>query len=884
MRRTVMRWCFLWPGLALAGCSVAGSPGDALSGVDLQGLDIQYGYDSPKPGTDVWVPDLPGPGTDSEPVAPPAHEYPSAELLVRITGPTARGSATTAGSLLSLTGIVFSRPGTPVTISWVSQSVDLGVLTDQGTATGFPFWMTGGITVMPGDNVITVTAQAGGETATDTILITHNPSFPFDNPIEVRPPAGFVGEPMKVFVTAALGPIGDLVDSTLTLQQVDAQGHVVKELGKMKDDGNVAVSGDEIQKDGVYTVQFNFACAGANPVYVRATALVRGAHGHQYTARSALTRFDCVDRLSVTACAAHQKTLAQARQAYFQALDAGTVAARAAAIQVLSADPDVEEVASEAEDGGLWVQWKDQVLGALNTARGDVRGGAGEPEPSGESEVAAPAFASVQSALGGDLAILSKSTLLLAPFASEFGPEEAGFTAKIVSQIQCPAYRVRGPQQNPKGPHNDAAASLKVFRQMTGSGIVVLTTHGETYFRGLSGPAKERLGWSHKGAQEVLWTGEAVDCARLTTTTKTCKTTAECPAGTECLITQAVQVVQGTTQTIQASGVCYDATQVDLMRGRVVLGDRTYGITPALIRREGERRKFPRSLVYLGACRTLYNGTLAAEIFGAGARTVVGYTGTVTNAFAREAGSAFLAQMFEEKKTAGEAYGVGVQDPANPGSYFRLFGARNLSISQADILNASFETSDLTAWEQDGDGRVLAKLGQTGPVSGKFMGIISTGLGFTDLTGSVQQTFCIPDGVQRLSFWWKYYSEEFHEWCGSEYQDTFQADLTGPTGQKYKVVDLAVDDLCKSDCNKVCDCYFGLFGSCPAAMGSHYVGLTFSDVQFDQGDNWVTPWQKATYDVSALAGKGPVTLRFYCTDQGDSIYDTAVLVDGIKFE
>lgn len=871
------RWIAL--GLALSGCSVAGSSGDARTGVDLQGIDIQYGYEVPQPGTDSWSPDAAGPGPDNGPVVPTAHEYPSAELLVRITGPTARGSATTAGSLLSLTGIVFSRPGTPVTISWVSQSVDQGVLTDQGTADGFPFWMTGGITVMPGDNLVTVTAQAGGETATDTILITHNPSFPFDNPIEVRPPAGFVGEVTKVFATAALGPIGDLVDSALTLQQVDAQGHVVKELGKMKDDGNVSVSGDEIQKDGVYTVQFNFSCAGADPVYLRATALVRGAYGQQYTARSALTRFDCVDRLSVSACAAHQKTLAQAREAYLQAVNGGegTAAARAAAIQVLSADPDVGEVASDAEDGGLWVQWKDQVLGALNTARGDTRGGDGAGDDPG-------AFASLESALAGDLAILSKSTLLLAPFASEFGQEEAAFTAGIVSHIQCPAYRVRGPQQNPKGPHNDAAASLKVFRQMTGNGIVVLTTHGETYFRGLSGPAKERLGWSHRGAQEVLWTGEAVDCARLTTTTKTCKTTAECPAGTECLITQAVLSVQGTTQTIQASGVCYDATQVDLMRGRVVLGDRTYGVTPALVRWTGERQKFPNSLVYLGACRTLYNGTLAAELFGAGARTVAGYTGTVTNAFARQAGSSFLAQMFEEKKTAGEAYGVGVQDPENPGSYFRLFGARNLTISQSDILNASFETSDLTAWEQDGDGRVLAKLGKTGPVSGKFVGIISTGLGFTDLTGSVQQTFCIPEGVQTLSFWWKYYSEEFHEWCGSEYQDTFQADLTGPTGQKYKVVDLAVDDLCKSDCNQACECYSGFFASCPPGMGSHYVGLTFSDVQFDQGDNWVTPWQKATYDVSALAGKGPVTLRFYCTDQGDSIYDTAVLVDGIKFE
>jgi hypothetical protein len=28
----------------------------------------------------------------------------------------------------------------------------------------------------------------------------------------------------------------------------------------------------------------------------------------------------------------------------------------------------------------------------------------------------------------------------------------------------------------------------------------------------------------------------------------------------------------------------------------------------------------------------------------------------------------------------------------------------------------------------------------------------------------------------------------------------------------------------------------------------------------------------------------PITLRFYTEDKGDSIYDTAVLLDGVKFE
>jgi hypothetical protein len=51
------------------------------------------------------------------------------------------------------------------------------------------------------------------------------------------------------------------------------------------------------------------------------------------------------------------------------------------------------------------------------------------------------------------------------------------------------------------------------------------------------------------------------------------------------------------------------------------------------------------------------------------------------------------------------------------------------------------------------------------------------------------------------------------------------------------------------------------------------------------GDTFMTDWQKAELDVSHLVGNEPVpvTLRFYCTDKGDSIYDTAVLVDGVSF-
>jgi hypothetical protein len=120
-----------------------------------------------------------------------------------------------------------------------------------------------------------------------------------------------------------------------------------------------------------------------------------------------------------------------------------------------------------------------------------------------------------------------------------------------------------------------------------------------------------------------------------------------------------------------------------------------------------------------------------------------------------------------------------------------------------------------------------------------------------------------------MSFSWRFYSEEFTDFCGSEYQDTFEAQLETSAGSK-KLVSANVDALCgPSDC----------FG-----CGGQYFGLTPSDVAFDQGDVYNTPWKTETVDVKPFAGAGPVTLRLFSTDVGDSIYDSAILIDGVNID
>jgi hypothetical protein len=50
---------------------------------------------------------------------------------------------------------------------------------------------------------------------------------------------------------------------------------------------------------------------------------------------------------------------------------------------------------------------------------------------------------------------------------------------------------------------------------------------------------------------------------------------------------------------------------------------------------------------------------------------------------------------------------------------------------------------------------------------------------------------------------------------------------------------------------------------------------------FDVGDVYMTGWQTSTFDVSAYKGKR-ITLSIAAGDVGDSIYDTAILIDDVS--
>lgn len=178
-----------------------------------------------------------------------------------------------------------------------------------------------------------------------------------------------------------------------------------------------------------------------------------------------------------------------------------------------------------------------------------------------------------------------------------------------------------------------------------------------------------------------------------------------------------------------------------------------------------------------------------------------------------------------------------------------------------------FETGTLGGWSYEGDVYVTHNMGIEGAVEGWYMVAVGSGLSDLEL-GRIEKTFCPPAGTRYLSFHWKYYSEEFVEWCGSQYQDSFEVKLTNALGQ-HQVLWRTVDDLCKP-------------GSC-SHCGDFYVGLEPSEVVYDQGDVYTTPWQTAVYELPQGYAAYPITVTIQVYDVGDSQYTSAVLIDNVYF-
>jgi len=277
---------------------------------------------------------------------------------------------------------------------------------------------------------------------------------------------------------------------------------------------------------------------------------------------------------------------------------------------------------------------------------------------------------------------------------------------------------------------------------------------------------------------------------------------------------------------------------------------------------------FPNSVILNNSCESTMNSDLENAFTGKGAKTYFGYSKIVSSRFCIENADTLVRRLAKEIKNTGNSY-IAANDPySNHHAAFQLKGGAGVHYAD-DLINGDFEFGKIDGWTKSGDGRVISKLGTESPTQPNFMGIISTGLGFTEATGSIFQTFTVRQNQSSLTVKWNFLSEEFLEYIESQYQDYFRIVIRRKDGSEVVLLSKTIDNLAAD---------FGATKEDPGNLIPVSPGIVF-----DRGGVYMTGWRTATFDITQFREER-ITLILAAGDVGDSVFDTAIILDEISVQ
>ena len=730
----------------------------------------------------------------------------------------------------------------------------------SGTATGTTEW-SAAIALKEGDNTLRFVATAKDKTTSEiSTIVTYYPDLDFTTALSLSSDTVYIGESEDVTFTIGLG---NTTDAVVKLYQTDENGENPVELGEMKDDGTLP---DEIQGDGVFTLLQTISSIDEGHLYYR-VGVTKGEKSYfSETASIWATQHFSSEQVQTAV-----STADSAKEIYDTAISESKTLEEAAkeVKQSLSNDPNIGATDTTGV-GGVWWITNDGILGLYHpTIDGEKSGSSQDGNRSVQAKASqqpvqntqlevfyypasylqdrsqyVPNYLSNKTGLEKSSKmtaaatetkneIKSKKGLLISPYinnpntTSNFGNGDDYYVPwKTIKDKKSCALSASAEILN----NGSVNVTIDSFKNLSDYGYIHISTHGDNFFAGLLGLWQEAWGPNDflKGAlsQVVILTG--------------------------------LKIPKNADGTFDITGY-----ENDIKAKRIAISPSgTVSLLPKFF--SDYLTQLPNSLVVLSACRSMYNNSMANAFLSKGAGGVVGYSDYVATSYAQNTLNKIINDMFDNKTLAqGVADAIstyGSNDADKDPAYLYYAGSGDLLLPSGDLENAGFEDGVLTPWSKEGDGRIITQLGGTSPTEGSYMGIVSTGLGYTTQSGSIEQEFCASPKLSKLSFDWNFFSEEFKEYCNSQYQDAFVVSISvydeaTDTWTETELFKRIVDDLCGS--------------------------VSKSDVGFDRGDVYNTGWNtNQEIDVSAYVGKH-LRLKFYATDVGDSIYDTAILVDNI---
>lgn len=717
--------------------------------------------------------------------------------MIVINSPTADFSYLSTTNTITISGNA-SDDVSLDKVQWISSTGD------NGTATGTEDWTAQDLSLITGDNLFKFIAiDAANNSDTATLLVTYNEFFAFSGGLNVNPGGFYVNANTDVKFQIPIQNNPNLVANSIKLIQVDQQGNILEELGEMFDDGDLA-HGDDILGDGIYSSIHSFVEPSPVRLYMRVQVTTNEATG-EVTSFSEINNISVVDQIPETTVQEITDIQLDADEKFQQVYaSSGMEEAISQTIEYLEQQSQVTGVV-QTLSGDIWIEFEYGLEGMILTGEEGDEGGSlrndGERATSRTIPLAKQNRGMNSPALyqakDDENIVLDKDVMLFAPNWTQFHEWGTEFLDNLNTTIE----NSECPNFNIDYLKNESA-DLDALRTLTEYGLIVIHTHG-----GLD-----------SDNNVIFLTGDEVD---------------------------------------------YNFTEIlDWALGYIMSiphkGKTLWAVKPSFI--SNYNSNYPNTIVYNGSCESARNNTMSNAFLNKGANTYFGFSQTVKSWFDRDMANQLFPELITNGKTTGEAFVPNQHDNNNPPAYFVMRGSTETHFT-SEFVNGDFEEGNLAGWGVIGDGRIITQLGNIAPYGGSFMGIISTGLGFTVQTGSLSQNFCVPIDATTLSLNWNFLSEEFLEWVGSQYQDYFQISIIDDAGIEdvifYKTIDNINDQ-------------YGVYMVSP-------------EIVFDQGDVYGTGWLFVSFDITAYAGEG-VTLVLTSGDVGDSIYDTVILLDDITIQ
>ncbi len=661
------------------------------------------------------------------------------EPIINITKPTGMNWYTSYQGTLDLAGLASDEENQ-------LKNITVTVNGKNFNASGTASWSSEQIALNEGDNKIEVTGtDGGGNKGSDTLFVVYNKEVLYVEEPKVAPDYIYLNDPAKAVVfTAKVVKKSSNEISAVKLVKVNANGDIDKEIGAMFDDGKSDEHGDDIPGDGGYSLKTQLSSADLNPMYYRVVTTLANSGP---TGMSGVVKVSVIEPISTQTAdqiaALNQQVTDLIAQGQAQNQTPQQIAT--SVNNWVSTQPGITASGVSQQGQGVWWVYANTCIpgGAYISSPG-AKGGVAQNSKLTLANNSSGLIQKV-SAAGVGPEVQNTKAIYLGPYLSDFGQADDYYGAWVkVKEAACPKCEVVE--------KTNEQVTVEDFASLSKYGLVVISSHGDNWYGGLSGDNMCAEGLQQ--SQVIVYTAQKLTAANLKT---------------------------------------YEA---DLRARRLGVGaDNNLIILPAYI--SYHNSTFPNSLVYMSSCRSSYNTTMAAAFLGKGAQAYAGYDDYVLASYALKAGEGLVDNFLLKGNDFGTSYSNTLSSAGSSdgkGADFISVGNTALKMGGNNFNNVGFETGNLSNWAPNGDSRIISSLGPLKPTEGSFMAIISTGLGAASGSNSmISQSICYGKTGGTLKFDYDVISEEPMEYLNSKYDDRMDVYLV-VNGKEKKILSKGVND------------------------------------------------------------------------------------------